>query len=176
MKIAYRINSKLRKKLHHPFGILIEGSLSETKKRLTEFIKKNKPSMLILVGDMVSRRLSSDYFPKMIIIDNRCMRQKITPIEFPCTKLFFAKNPPGTITEDAIEKIKEALKTDKRTQIVIDGEEDLLTLIAILNAPEKAIVIYGQPNRGLVIIKVNENKKKEVKKILKDMKPFRKTK
>jgi uncharacterized protein (UPF0218 family) len=176
MEIAYRINPKLRKKLHNPFGILLEGSISENKERLDKFFKKNKPSMLILVGDMVARGLSSDYSPKMIIIDNRCMRKKIKPTKFPSTKLFFAKNPPGTITEEAIEKIKEAIENDKRAQIVIDGEEDLLTLIAVLNAPEKAIVIYGQPNRGLVIIKVDNYKKKEVKKILKDMKALRKTK
>ena len=91
-------------------------------------------------------------------------------------KVFYARNPPGTITEEAIKTIKDALETDKRAQIVIDGEEDLLTLIAVLHAPEKALVIYGQPKEGLVVIKVTENKKAEVRKILKGMNSFRKTK
>lgn len=176
MEIAYRLNSELRKKLQYPFGSLLEGSISENMKKLDEILNKNESSLLILVGDMVSRGLSKKYSPKMIIIDNRCMRKKLTPIDFPGTKLFFAKNPPGTITKDAIERIKEGLKANYRSQIVIEGEEDLLTLIAILIAPENAIVIYGQPNSGLVLIRVTEDKKGEVKKILKEMKPLRKAK
>lgn len=176
MEIAYRLNSELRKKLHYPFGSLIEGSISENMKKLDEILNKNESSLLILVGDMVSRGLSKKYSPKMIIIDNRCMRKKITPIKFPGTTLFFAKNPPGTITKDAIEKIKEGLKANYRSQIVIEGEEDLLTLIVVLKAPENSIVIYGQPNSGLVLIRITEEKKREVKKILKEMKPLRKAK
>lgn len=177
MSIAYRINSKLRNKLHAPFGILITGSLSENKEQLDEIIQKHQPSIIISVGDMVSRYLSEYlYKPKIIIIDNKCMRKKIVPRKYYVEKVFYARNPPGTITEEAIKTIKDALETDKRAQIVIDGEEDLLTLIAVLHAPEKALVIYGQPKEGLVVIKVTENKKAEVRKILKGMNSFRKTK
>ena len=45
-----------------------------------------------------------------------------------------------------------------------------------LISPENAVVLYGQPNTGLVLIRVTEEKKKEVKKILKEMKPLRKAK
>ena len=72
--------------------------------------------------------------------------------------------------------IIDGLESSKRAQIVIDGEEDLLTLIAILYAPKNAFVIYGQPNEGIVLIKVSEKRKEDVKKILKEMKPFRKAK
>ncbi|MCJ7713870.1 GTP-dependent dephospho-CoA kinase family protein, partial [Candidatus Bathyarchaeota archaeon] len=68
------------------------------------------------------------------------------------------------------------LESNKRAQIVIDGEEDLLTLIVILHAPKNAFVIYGQPNEGIVLIKVTEKRKEEVRSILKDMKTFRKAK
>jgi uncharacterized protein (UPF0218 family) len=176
LEIAYRLNSELRKKLHYPFGKLLEGSISENIKKLDDILNKIESFSLILVGDMVSRGLSKKYSPKMIIIDNRCMRQKITPTEFPGTKIFFAKNPPGTITKEAIEKIKEGLKSNYRSQIVIEGEEDLLTLIVVLHAPENTIVIYGQPNTGLVLIRVTEKKKREAKKILKEMKLLRKAK
>jgi uncharacterized protein (UPF0218 family) len=177
MSVVYRINSHLRKKLHEPFGVLIKGSLSENKEKLDEIIKKYQPSILISVGDMVSRELSEhNYNPKLIIIDNRCMRKKIASREFPISNIVHARNPPGTITEEAIKAIVDALETEKRTEIIVDGEEDLLSLIAVLHAPEKALVIYGQPKEGLVVIKVTKNKKTEVKKILKDMKSLRKTK
>jgi uncharacterized protein (UPF0218 family) len=46
--------------------------------------------------------------------------------------------------------------------IVVAGEEDLLALPAILLAPLGAIVLYGQWDRGAILVKVNEEKKKEV--------------
>ena len=55
--------------------------------------------------------------------------------------------------------------------IVVDGEEDLLALIAVLYAPENSIVVYGQPYTGVVIIKVTPEKKEQVKALLNSMKP-----
>ena len=171
MSLAYRINSQLRKKLHDPFGILIKGSLSDNKEKLDELMRDNISSSIISVGDIVSRRLHEiQYFPKIIIIDNKCMRKKIIPRKFHIKKVFYVRNPPGTITFEAINTIKEALKRAGRSQIVVDGEEDLLTLIVVLFAPEKSLVIYGQPKEGFVAIKVSDEKKSETKKILKDMK------
>jgi hypothetical protein len=145
--------------------------------KMDEIIRKQQPPIIISVGDMVSRDISDYNFnPIIIIIDNKCMREKIAPRKFSVEKVFYAKNPPGTITLEAIKVIKDALEIGKRSQIVIDGEEDLLTLIAILHAPEKALIIYGQPKEGFVAIKVTKKKRSETKNILKEMKILRKTK
>jgi uncharacterized protein (UPF0218 family) len=83
-------------------------------------------------------------------------------------------NPKGTITHEAILAINEALEKNEHTHIVVDGEEDLLTLIAVLNAPENAVVVYGQPYSGIVVVKVTSEKKAEARQFLKAMKPFEK--
>lgn len=177
MNVAYRITPGLRKKLHEPFGELIRDPFAEHKEKMDNIIRTQKSGKIISVGDMVSRKLTEHHYdPILIIIDNKCMRKKIVPIKFPVSRVLYTRNPPGTITEEAIKTIKEALKSEIRTQIVVEGEEDLLTLAAILLAPEKSIVIYGQPKEGLVIIVVTEKKKKETKNILKEMKVSRKTK
>ena len=80
-------------------------------------------------------------------------------------------NPQGTITEEAILAIKEALEKNEHTHIVVEGEEDLLTLIAVLYAPENAFVVYGQPHSGIVVVKVTSEKKAQVQKFLNAMKP-----
>jgi len=67
--------------------------------------------------------------------------------------------------------IKEALQTNIHTHIIVEGEEDLLTLIAVLYAPEKSIIVYGQPRCGIVLVEANFDKKEQVKKLLKEMKP-----
>jgi len=52
----------------------------------------------------------------------------------------------------------------------------LLTLAAVLYAPENSFVVYGQPLEGIVVVKVTEQKKKEITEVLKAMEIFRKAK
>jgi GTP-dependent dephospho-CoA kinase len=86
------------------------------------------------------------------------------------------KNPQGTISEEALEAVQKALESDKHVHIIVDGEEDLLTLIAVLCAPEKSLVVYGQPHEGIVVVKVTAKKKAETMEFLKAMKTARKAK
>ena len=162
---------KLRKKLKKPLGTLIAGNFDETVKKFKEILTKEKPTRLIAVGDAVSESLMKNgVFPDIFIIDNRIMRKEITPIEFGAERPLYAKNPAGTISKEAWEKIKNALNSDIQTKIIIDGEEDLLALPAVLFAPENSFVVYGQPREGMVIIKVTEEKRREVESIIDEMK------
>jgi len=45
--------------------------------------------------------------------------------------------------------------------LVVDGEEDLLALPAIIHAPRGSILYYGQPNKGLACVIVTNEKKHE---------------
>ena len=149
---------------------MIPGPYEETMKTLNQLIEKENPSMLISVGDKVSDNLSNYGFtPKLYIVDNKIMRKKIEPIKLAVEKILHAKNPPGTITEEALKTIQSALKGSNTVKIVVEGEEDLLTLAAILYAPEGSFVIYGQPHKGIVIVKVTTEKKTEVTQFLKGM-------
>ena len=162
---------KLRKKLKKPLGTLIAGNFEETIKRFREILAKEKPARLIAVGDAVSESLMKNgVFPDVFIIDNKVMRKEITPLKFGAERTLYAKNPAGTISKEAWEKIKNALNSDLQTKIIIDGEEDLLALPAVLFAPENSFVVYGQPREGMVIIKVTEEKRREVESIIDEMK------
>ncbi|MEM2971552.1 MAG: DUF359 domain-containing protein [Candidatus Bathyarchaeia archaeon] len=170
MKILYILTPELRLKLKNPIGTLIRGSYSETMKKLAEMAEKEKPAAIISVGDVVSKNLTESHlFPQLSIVDNKVMRRKIPPIQTKAEKTFHARNPPGTITEEAVKAIQEAFKSNKHAKVVVDGEEDLLTLIAVLYAPQNSFVIYGQPYEGIVVIKVTPEKKAEISEILKSM-------
>jgi uncharacterized protein (UPF0218 family) len=52
----------------------------------------------------------------------------------------------------------------------VDGEEDLLTLVAIMVAPAGSIIAYGQPATGIVLVRVTPNKKNEIKALIDQMK------
>jgi len=168
MSIIYTITPELRVKLKEPFGTLIKGSFDQTMAKMCE-IKTQNPSKIIAVGDTVTKNMH-DYKvpPDVVIIDNQCMRKKFQPTKY-TSRAIYVKNPQGTITREAIEAIKEALKSSEPIQIVVDGEEDLLTLVAVLYAPENAVVVYGQPYEGIVLVKVSPEKKAEASEFLKAM-------
>jgi len=61
------------------------------------------------------------------------------------------------------------LRSEGTVYISVRGEEDLLTLAAVAYAPLKALVIYGQPDEGVVVVKVNRRVKSQVKKLIDEM-------
>jgi len=161
----------LREKLKSPLGKLIRGSFDETMRKLRELVEKEGPSMIVSVGDVVSENMMKQgIFPQVIIVDNKVMRQTIKPISVQNYQTLEMKNPPGTLTDEALSVIQQALK-QRRTKVLVDGEEDLLTLVAVLHAPQNSFVIYGQPHEGIVVIKVTEPKKKMVRQIVEAMEP-----
>jgi len=55
--------------------------------------------------------------------------------------------------------------SSKKVQIVIEGEEDIVALPFLIFAPVGWVVCYGQPNEGLVIVKITEESKKRAESI-----------
>jgi len=157
----------LRKELKEPQGILIQGPFEETMNRLKSYIAKENPSKIISVGDIVSQNLvESGISVDILIVDNKTMRKTIQPITAEAQQTLYAKNPAGAITDEAWDAIKQALLDNVQTKIVIDGEEDLLTLVTVLSAPEDAFVVYGQPKVGVVLVKVTDESRKNMRRIV----------
>ena len=175
MTIAYTLTTKLRAKFKEPFGVLIQGSFEETMSQLKTWMVRENSTLIISVGDIVSQNLHEyKIHPILTVIDNKFLRTQTMPESASVEKEVKVINPEGTITQEAIAAIKESLERNKHTHIVVKGEEDLLTLIAVLYAPKNASVIYGQPHEGIVVVKVTDEKKAQVREFLKAMKPFEK--
>jgi len=165
-----RLTPTLREELKAPLGLLIQGSFDETMKTLKELIEKEKPSKIISVGDAVSdSMMRHGVSPQVLIVDNKVMREPIRPIAVDADQTLHVKNPAGTLTEEAWAVIKEALRGKRRTRVLVDGEEDLLTLVAVLCAPENSLVIYGQPHEGIVVVKVTEKTRETARRIVDSM-------
>jgi len=134
-------------------------------------VEKEKPTKIITVGDRVTQDLTSNQlFPDVLIIDNRVMRKEITPISATAENNMNVQNPPGTITDEAWQAIETAMRESRRTKITVDGEEDLLTLVAVLAAPENSLVFYGQPHEGIVAVKATVETKQKIQSMIKEMK------
>jgi GTP-dependent dephospho-CoA kinase len=175
MTVEYAITPELRIKLKDPYGTLIQGTFNETMDAMKKLMEEEKPPKLISVGDVVSLNLHKHgIHPQLTIIDNKSLRSRTMPETVRVEKTVCVANPQGTITKEAVGAIREAIEKNEHTHIVIDGEEDLLTLIVVLYAPENSFVVYGQPHEGIVVVKVTAQKKAEVKKFLKAMEIFEK--
>jgi uncharacterized protein (UPF0218 family) len=134
-------------------------------------VEKEKPTKIVTVGDRVTQDLTNNQlFPDVLIIDNRVMRKEIAPISATAENTMNVQNPPGTITDEAWQAIETAMREPKRTKITVDGEEDLLTLIAVLAAPENSLIFYGQPHKGIVAVKATSETKQRIQNMIKEMK------
>jgi uncharacterized protein (UPF0218 family) len=161
------LTTELRKKLKKPQGLLIAGPFEKTMKRLKELIEEEKPSLIISVGDVVSRSMIEyGVSLNVLIVDNKVMRKPIQPITVDADQTLYAENPPGNITDEAWAAIRSAIEQKGQTRVMIEGEEDLLTLVAVLAAPQDALVVYGQPHRGIVVVKVTEETKERMRRIV----------
>jgi hypothetical protein len=110
-----------------------------------------------------------DISPQVSIVDNKVMREPVQHIAVDADQTLHVRNPAGTLTEEAWTVVKEALRGKRRTRVLVDGEEDLLTLVAVLCAPENSLVIYGQPREGIVVVKVTEKTRERVRRIVDSM-------
>lgn len=155
------LQKELRSELKDPLGNLY-ASLEEVKDSLSEY------EYIISVGDVTTRNLiESRLYPRLGIIDNRIQRKDSDhELEYQAT-ILNAENPAGTITKDLWETIDHAISSSKNSEenflIVVQGEEDLAVLPSILMAPKNAVILYGQPNEGLVVVEVEKAKKKAEK-------------
>jgi GTP-dependent dephospho-CoA kinase len=164
MSVSHVVTPEVLSKFKTPFGLLIEGDSYETMRQLRKVIVKEKPPRIVSVGDTVTRNLHENQIvPHLSITDNQSMRKKIQPQTLPHKTIVRIENPQGRITQEAIQAVQEALQNEDETHIIVDGEEDLLTLIAVLYSPENTIVVYGQPSQGIVVVKVTPEKKAEAK-------------
>ncbi|MEM2107137.1 MAG: GTP-dependent dephospho-CoA kinase family protein [Candidatus Bathyarchaeia archaeon] len=164
------LTRELRALLKLPLGDLLKGDEEENMKRLKEIVAEDKPPKVICVGDRVGRSAVKAGFDSWIkIFDGKEMRREIGISGFKGNRIFIVENEPGTISSMAWMTISEAIKYDGAL-ILVRGEEDLLTLPAILEAPEGSIVVYGQPPRaGMVFVRVNEEKRDLVRHIIGSM-------
>jgi uncharacterized protein (UPF0218 family) len=153
-------------RLKIPLGKLLIGTPIETMPKLKLHVQKNKPSKVTTVGDVVSREtLAAGITVNLRIVDQMTLRKRISPVEINAERTYRVSNPAGVITKEAWDTIREAL-ADGEAVIYVEGEEDLLAIPAILESPDNAIIVYGQPSQGIVIVTASSDMKMEVRKMV----------
>lgn len=148
------------------FGTLLRGSPSENVAKAKDIIASMKPKRVIVIGDFTLKLLiNAGCLPDLGIFDRRTRR---IPSDFPAIETATVQNPAGEITDEAISLIKRALLPGqkKKVMLMVEGEEDLLALPAINYAPVDSLVIYGIPDRGMMLVTADLTTKKKIGSVL----------
>jgi uncharacterized protein (UPF0218 family) len=155
-----------RERLKEPLGQLVAGTSSECNQKLKDMQAAEKPRLLILIGDTISRNaIQFGIKPDVIIIDNKEMRGDAAEFSHGKSCVFRTVNEASTINLLAWQAVAEAIERGDSV-VLVDGEEDLLTLVAILVAPAGSVVAYGQPEIGIVLVRISDAKKDEIQALL----------
>jgi GTP-dependent dephospho-CoA kinase len=157
----------LRANLKKPLGLLLKDS-EITKDNVLKNIGQCAP--LITVGDVTTEKLVKfGIIPSLQIVDSLEKRQKRNLPGGMVKTSLNCNNPPAEITDESIATINRAFHMDTPVRIIVNGEEDLLVLPVILFAPENSVVMYGQPNEGLVIVKISEEIRNKARAVMDSM-------
>ncbi|MDW7732652.1 MAG: GTP-dependent dephospho-CoA kinase family protein [Methanolobus sp.] len=170
MVLQIVLYEQLRPLFNKIFGVLYTGSGDDTIRELSRDL--GSPTKLISVGDVTTfHLLNSDIIPDIQIVDERTKRGPASNRVVVGTKHqgfteIFVDNPAGVITEDLIDAVGNAIESDEHVRIFVRGEEDLAALPAILMAPQGSVVLYGQPDQGVVLVQITQSKKEEIRNLL----------
>ncbi|RLF39408.1 MAG: DUF359 domain-containing protein [Thermoplasmata archaeon] len=163
-KVKYKLPNYLREELRKPIGMLLDENklILEAKER----------KLLVSVGDVVTYTLlSRGIKPKIAVIDYKFRRKECSEEMKKVLQGFGEKrvnvvNPPSTISQELWNALEKAYSDEKTVCIVVDGEEDMASLAAIALAPIGGTVIYGLPDKGIILVDVSPHEKDKVKKVL----------
>jgi uncharacterized protein (UPF0218 family) len=164
---------ELRSSLKGPLGRLYKGNGQECVKAMEkELLCARK---VVAIGDMTAfYLLKASIVPDLLVVDNKTKRMPVSghvveKLDHESYKTVKVHNPAATLTKELIDLIRESLQSDEHVKIVVEGEEDLATLPAILYAPLGSVVVYGQPNEGSVLVDVTPERKLHIKEFMKRM-------
>ena len=147
-----------------PLGILLPESQAD-KTNIKKHLSEN--SYIVTVGDRTTEKMIEfDLIPSLQIIDGKEKRAKREPPKLANATELTVDNPAAEITPQSIDIIKKAFTMQPPIRLCVNGEEDLLVIPVCIYAPENAIILYGQPNEGLVIVKITSEIRNKTQKLL----------
>lgn len=166
MKDYIAIGASVRNELKKPFG-----KICKNLELVKELSKKNR---VISVGDVSTLALLAiGIHPYLAVFDFKYMRKKLAGYYQNIILRYFRsikkyKNPKGTLSLKLAQNAKKLLR--HHCGVLIDGEEDITALAFMRILPKNYVLVYGQPHKGIVLVKNDEKTRKRVELIFKKLK------
>lgn len=160
---GWALPDHMREQLRMPFGKLTE------EKEMLEVITDCRN--LVTVGDVVSTTLlQKGVCPDILIFDYKTKRgetnllkEMVDGIE---GKSVVVSNPAGCITPQLVVEAKKAMSRKGRTKMRVKGEEDLAALVCVALAPSGTCLVYGLPDEGMVLVRIDRETSARAKSLI----------
>ena len=147
-----------RRLFKEPFGVLYRS--------IDEVIPLIEGKDIYTVGDVVTHNLQKKGItPTVAVVDGYTMRSPCNRIPAVHGESIQVKNPAGTLTDELICALERAVRNPPAT-VIVDGEEDLAVIPLVLTANDGAVVLYGQPHKGVVLRIVDSEARKTAQRLL----------
>lgn len=166
LKNRITLSGQQKAKLKKPWGQIVHSQ------QLASQMKKHKPTVTAVVGDYSLSTFIEQKIPfNLGIYDGKTQREKNNIVE-QTLKKHHLTIPIVKITNKAGEVSVMATKTIQKYQerphqlIEVQGEEDVLVIPLILLLPLNSLVWYGQPSKGMVMVRVDEEIKQRLVKTI----------
>ena len=176
------MTSQVEAELKEPFGRLFLGPEDEPSVAMSHALAHMESGFgpVIAVGDVTVRTLQDLGRPADIaLIDGLTKREPWEGADGIDASLYDGtlrcSSPAGCLTPSLLGACEEAIefwKDSGHTSLIdIDGEEDLAPLVLHPLAPLNAVVLYGQPGKGVVVRQCGEDAKQRCRRLLGEFAP-----
>ena len=158
-----RLPERHRHLFREPVGDLIpEGETGQG--RMAEVVA-GAPAV-VTVGDRTTEKmLGYGILPDIQIVDG-VERRARRAAPGGAVETITCSNPPAHITAEAVSAVASAYEAGRPMRILVSGEEDLLLVPALARAPAGAILMYGQPGEGLVVVRADERSREKARRLM----------
>ena len=176
------LTPQVEAELKEPFGQLFPGPEDDPSVAMSEALAhvELESEPVIAVGDVTVHTLQDLGRPADIaLIDGLTRREpwegadEIDPSLYDRTLRCYS--PAGFLTRSLLEACEQAMDSWKEERIThliqVEGEEDLAPLILHPLAPLGAVVLYGQPGKGVVVRRCGEDAKQRCRRLLSEFVP-----
>jgi len=144
---------RAREALSYSWGFLVFEEPPESVSLVRLLVGNSRP--LVVVGDEASRSFSRYYRWDVAVVDFRSRRAALEWNPARPGVVLECENPPSSISSSCVRALKDALtawEKEGQVMVVVKGEEDLLSLPAILLCPDRGWVVYGNWKGFLSVI------------------------
>tara|TARA_B100000902_G_scaffold16583_2_gene19930 strand:+ start:6829 stop:7836 length:1008 start_codon:yes stop_codon:yes gene_type:complete len=171
MMVEHIMPEILDDELKQPMGKLFSGPHDNPSIAMELALQSISDNVkIIAVGDVTVFSLQVAKRDTWIsVIDGMTHRKKwdqFELIKIDQNSVINAKNPPGMLTPSIFESCSKAISQSENVTIIVDGEEDLVPIPLILMAPLGTVLLYGQPNEGLVLREIDISTKSRARRFL----------
>lgn len=163
MPVILELPTDLRAAFKDPFGPVYTDP---------ETLLREVDGPLIAVGDIVTYHLErAGRPPDVAVIDEKTHRGEVDDDvrEALAAADRTVENPAATLTEEMLTALRKAIDADEPVRVFVEGEEDLVALPAMIAAPDGASVVYGQPDEGMVHVRITPEMRDRMRELLSRM-------